>query len=622
MPSLSRSFLLVAPLVSLSLAAPFYGRVIGRDANISTSYDYVIVGGGVSGLVVANRLSEDSAVTVLVVEAGELDAGEDFIAIPGISSGLGQNAVGTKYDWNVSYSAQSELNNRSVQMPIGKVVGGGSILNRMLMDRGSKADYDRWAELGNVGWDFAGLLPYFIKSETFTPPAADFAAEWGIEHDASVHGTSGYVNSSYPPFVYPSTKNYFESMKSLGINVPKDAANGEALGAFWSTLALNPGVSTRCSARVAYHDTVETRSNLHLLTGNQVTKLVTDSTSGSVTATGIEYASDASSAIKSVTANKEVILAAGSLHTPQVLQLSGIGSASFLSSLGISSVIDLPGVGENHQDHQYVAIANTINTTEVSFNALSANATLAAEALAVYKANGTGPYSTSGSISLAFLPLGNYSNATSTITSSAGAQGASTYLANDTDATVAAGYKAQYDILVRDMDSFNIANMEFIYSDGTVVLALQHPLSRGSVKIASTDPFATPIYDSRWLSNPADLAQIVEAFKFGRKITTTSAFTSLSPVEAFPGSAVTTDAQIETYIRENLATLFHPACSAAMMPKEMGGVVDSNLLVYGTSNLRIVDASIFPMLPATHIMSTVYAVAEKAADIIRGAATC
>ncbi|GKT70436.1 GMC oxidoreductase [Colletotrichum tofieldiae] len=172
-----------------------------NDTQLLPSYDYVVVGAGASGLTVANRLSEDPNVTVLVIEAGELDAGEDFVKIPGLAGG----AVGTKYDWNTTYVANDALGGRVVSIPQGKIVGGSTKLNRMVFDRGSKSDYDRWESLGASGWNWDTLLPYFKKNEKFTPPTPEIVAEWGIEVDDSAHGNDGLMQVTYSPFFWPTT---------------------------------------------------------------------------------------------------------------------------------------------------------------------------------------------------------------------------------------------------------------------------------------------------------------------------------------------------------------------------------------------------------------------------------
>ncbi|POS77744.1 GMC oxidoreductase [Diaporthe helianthi] len=607
-------------LIVVANAAPFHGIHL-RQSELLDSYDYVIVGGGASGLTVANRLSEDSAITVLVIEAGELDANEDFVTIPGLAGG----AIGTKYDWNTTYAPNPALANREVSIPQGKIVGGGTKLNRMVFDRGSKSDYDRWAELGNFGWDYNALLPYFKKQEVFTPPSADIVAQWGVEFDPQSHGTSGNINVTYSPWFYPLTRNIIDATTELGIPIQKDQASGQPIGGYFCPHNIDMTKVTRSSARDAYYNTVEARTNLHLITSQHVTKLITGNSSKGrgyrspslVTVTGVEYAASADAAKATVGVKKEAIMAAGPFFTPQILQISGIGDSALHSEIGVETVINLPAVGHNLEDHVLVATVATVTTDEVLSSDLTSNATFAAEALAEYREQGTGPYSTPTGDFLLFLPLNTYSNASAQIAASAASTDGTQYLPAGTPAEVVAGYKKQQAILANRLTADDSAVLELIWDGGVLVIGLQHPFSRGNVKAVSSSVFDLPVQSAGQLSNPIDLQLLVEAVKYTRVVRNTAAIQALQPFEVVPGANVTSDADIEDFIRQNAATLYHPAGSCKLGPRKEGGVVGPDLKVYGAANLRIVDASVMPMLPASHTMTTVYAVAEKAADIIK-----
>ncbi|GKT61503.1 GMC oxidoreductase [Colletotrichum tofieldiae] len=475
-----------------------------NDTQLLPSYDYVVVGAGASGLTVANRLSEDPNVTVLVIEAGELDAGEDFVKIPGLAGG----AVGTKYDWNTTYVANDALGGRVVSIPQGKIVGGSTKLNRMVFDRGSKSDYDRWESLGASGWNWDTLLPYFKKNEKFTPPTPEIVAEWEFMIDA---------------------------IRELGITVAKDQANGSPIGGYFCPHNQDPKTATRSSAREAYYDNFTGRQNLHLLTGRQVTKVVTAGSGNSIVATGV-----------------------------------------------------------------------------------ASNATFAAEARAQYDGQQNGPLSSPTGDFIAFLPLSTYSKAGQTLSSQATAQDGTTFLPSGTPAEVVKGYQAQHKVLNDRLLADDSALLEIIWADGAMVLGLQHPYSRGNLKAASSSTFDAPVADSAFLKNPLDVSFLVEAVKFTRTLTGTDSIKGLQPFEIVPGANVTTDDAIADFVRQQSSTLFHPVGTCKLGAREEGGVVDTSLKVYGISGLRVVDASIMPLVPATHIMTTVYAVAEKAADIIRG----
>ncbi|EKG16591.1 Glucose-methanol-choline oxidoreductase [Macrophomina phaseolina MS6] len=581
-------------------------RVVTNSSGLLPCYNYVIIGGGASGLTVANRLTENPETTVLVIEAGDFDQGEDFIELPGLSGG----AVGTKYDWNITYVATADVNNRTVSIPLGKAVGGSTLLNRMLLHRGSAHDYDRWEALGNEGWSWSGLMPYFKKSEVFSPPNADVAAQYNITYDESAHGTDGRIHASYSPWFWPSTENYAAAAKELGINIPLDGQNGEALGAYWMTHAQDPITVRRSSARKGYWDTAADRTNFHLLPNTHVTKLLLNGS----TVSGVEFAASADAERRTVSVSKEAIMAAGAIHTPQLLQLSGIGPASLLSQHGITPVVDLP-VGYGLHDHVMVAIVHNVDLAVQSSN-LQSNATFAAEARAQYDSEQTGPYSSATGDILFFLPTENYTTAGPALNEQALAQDASAYLDADTPASFVKGYASQHAQLSQNLIASDAATIEAIPADGTILVALMHPFSRGSVKIQSTDPFEAPLADSAFLKNPLDVAVLTEAVKFARTLFNTTAFAPLNPVELVPGANVTTDAAIGEAVRNGATTVFHPVGSCHMGKKEDGACVDAELKVYGVQKLRIVDGSVMPLVPAAHTMGTVYAVAEKAADII------
>ncbi|KAF5020030.1 hypothetical protein F66182_7966 [Fusarium sp. NRRL 66182] len=590
-----------------------HATVASARPSVAKEYDYVVVGAGAAGLTVANRLSEDPAVTVLVIEAGGFDANEDFVTIPGLAGG----AVGTKYDWNVSYSATDSINGRTVAIPLGKVVGGSTKLNRMVFDRGSKADYDRWAELGNNGWDWNALLPYFKKNERFTPPSAAIKKEYGITTDPSAHGTLGYMHSSYSPFFWPTTKNLVQATGELDIDIAVDQANGHAIGGYFTPHNQDPKTLTRSSAREAYYETASGRRNLQIITGEQVTRVITKKNGSSVRATGVEFAKTKDGARRVVSAKREVILAAGAVHTPQILQVSGIGDASHLSSINVSTVVNLSGVGQNFHDHVSLVVVNTINAPIQSGN-LTSNATFAAEARAQYDNQRKGPLTSATGDFLLFMPLSNYTDAASAIHKQAAGQDSSKYLPADTPKDVARGYSKQQRVLTGKLLDTNSAILEVIWGDGAVVLGLQHPYSRGSVKAKSSNVFDNPNASPEFLRNPLDVAILSEGVKFARKLVNAPSLAELSPFEVVPGANATSDHDIEQFVRGNAGTLLHPAGTAKMGSRSEGGVVDKNLKVYGVDGLRVVDASVIPLLPAAHTMTTVYAVAERAADLIKG----
>ncbi|KAI9147375.1 GMC oxidoreductase family protein [Paramyrothecium foliicola] len=545
---------------SSKLASANLRRQHKRDVVDEEAFDYIIVGAGVAGTTLADRLTADGTSRVLLLEAGQLDQQEDFITVPGLAA----TAAGTKYDWNVTSTPSPATNNRSISLPMGKGVGGGSLINQMVFVRGSAADFDRWEEFTETGWGWADMLNNFIKSEIFTPPIDQVVEDFGATWDDSVHGVKG----------------------------------------------AKPGENTRSSGRTAHYDAAAGRPNLRLIQNARATRIEVDSGR----AVGIEFVQGLNPTSRSIKARKEVILSAGAVFSPQLLQLSGIGDAKDLAALGIDAIVDLPGVGRNLQDHPLIVVVNMI-TSPLSVANLS-NPDFASEMMDLYKSNRVGPYANPNGEFVMFLPTSNFSSNAAALYQAARAQDVAKFLPKDTPSSVLKGYTKQHTLLTDGLASDTQTPLEIFWNDGTLVFGAQHPFSRGSVKLVSKDPFQFPAVDPGYLTNPIDMAIMVDALKFARTITATSAMSSISPVEIVPGANVTTDAGLESYIRENLATFAHYSGTCTVGPRGTGGVVDDNFRVYGVRNLRVVDASVIPLLPAAHTSSTVYALAEKAAAAI------
>ncbi|KAL3480888.1 hypothetical protein BJX99DRAFT_272582 [Aspergillus californicus] len=597
-------------------AVPFSGTIVQREADLLPVYDYVVVGGGVSGLVVANRLTEDRQTTVLVLEAGKIDNYSENVQYPRYLS-----LAGTNNSWPITSLPVAGLNNRSSVVSAARILGGGSAINGMAFDRGSPGDYNLWGDLiGDSAWSWKGLLPYFKKSETFTPPSEAQQKELGISYDVGVHGTSGPVQSSYPPFIYTTGKAFIAALRQLNIPIQLDGA-ANAIGGFWNPNSLDPVTRERSYARTTYHEISESRPNYHVLPHALVSRLTPD-------LSHVEYIANYNSSLTSKPANaktskirarKEIIMAAGAVHTPKILQLSGIGSSSVLHSLGVQQVINLPGVGENFQDHPVIYGAITLTnlsdpTQDSSY--LTTNATYDAEMGALYELNRTGPWTVATGNTFAFLTA-QHLNVSMTDLAHAAQQPASQYLRSGLDKTVIQGYEKTKSALLESMIDGKVALTENLFG-GTA--SLQKPLSRGSIHAASTDPFNMPLVNYRSLSNPLDIQILIQSIRFNTDILPqTPAYMGLGAVMQSPSPGLS-DEEITALIRSSAFPSFaHPSCTCSMLKLEDGGCVDSKLRLYGSNGrVRVVDASIFPVVPSTHTQSTVYAVAEKAADIIRG----
>ncbi|GAA5855847.1 hypothetical protein JCM8547_000383 [Rhodosporidiobolus lusitaniae] len=629
-----------AALVSASLAQASFERRNAIDWSLKKratvtdaaelsgqSFDYVIVGGGTAGLVIATRLSENSSVSVAVIEAGsDGSAVEDKVLAPAMAYFGGIANVDSEYDWQYTTEPQSTLNDRSIFWPRGKILGGSSAVNGLYMIRQSEIEQDSWAALvnDNENWGWDAVYPYLKKSETWTPPSDYYIEEAQMVLNESLHGLDGPVHYSYPGIFYNSTFEWIETLGNLGIDT-RDPAGGENWGAYIATSAINPTNWTRSYAKNGYLDPVDYRNNLVVLTGYQATKVVFDGT----TATGVEFASAAGEDTYTVSANQEVILSTGVIGTPQLLQVSGVGPSDLLTGLGIEVVKDLPGVGMHLTDHLSGAI--TLNTSfPFSGDLVESNTTYAAEQLALWKEGDASSLYTSPNDAVAYINLTTLfgEEAAQAFIDEIAANQSSLVSAYSTDATVQAGYNATYSAELRDVYPSAVGQAELLlaatgtyggYPDSVTIqiqAAIQHPLSRGSVKINSTSTFDKAVVDPGYLSHPADMPILRQAFKYARNISQTAPFSDYVLSELSPGTAVQTDEEWETWIRGVVSTEYHPAGTASMLPESEGGVVDNACRVYGVTGLRVIDSSIVPLGMSAHMTAPLYGIAERAYDLL------
>jgi choline dehydrogenase len=528
---------------------------------MSQPFDYIVVGAGSAGCVLANRLTEDPATRVLLIEAGGRDRSLN-IKIPAAFA----KQFHTKLDWDFSTEPEPHVDGRSLYVPRGKSLGGSSSMNAMLYVRGRPLDYDLWEAQGAAGWGWKDVLPYFLKSEDDARGASEF------------HGAGGplRVSNQRSPRAEVD-RRLIAASEAAGIPRSHDYNGPEQDGV--AMFQVNQRDGRRWSAADAFLRPALKRPNLELMTRTRVLRVEFEGDR----AVGVRIASGRGRE-RSIRAEREVILSAGSIQSPQLLLLSGIGPADDLRAAGVEARHDLPGVGRNLQDHPFVTLIWEVTEHDTLYGADKP------KPLAEWALRRTGPLTSSVAEVVAF------------VRTRPGLPAA------DVQFHMGAAYYEDHGAETYDGHCAVIAPV------------LVSPQSRGQVWLRSADPTAPPRIITNSLSEPDDLRSLVDGMELAREIAAQSPMREIVASELKPGLALRDRSDLEADLRRRLMLIYHPVGTCRMSDEGDDAVVDSHLRVHGLEKLRVVDASVMPVIPGGNTNAPTIMVAERAADLIRGRA--
>lgn len=536
---------------------------------VAETFDYVIVGAGAAGSIVAARLAEDPAVTVCVLEAGASDL-RPIVQIP---AGFPRTLTHSAITWQFTSEPTTNTGGRRIALPQGRVVGGSGSINGMIYVRGQPADYDHWAELGNRGWGYADVLPYFARTER----------RIGGNGGEGVRGRSGPIPVTDMDWIHPVSEAFIAAAVKRGLprNPDYNGGNQEGVGYFQRTIHRGLRVSTAAG----FLKPALRRGNIKLVTDAVASGIVFDGKR----ARGVRYVRKRGGASSRVVARREVILCCGTVNTARLLQISGVGPADLLNELGVGVVRDLRGVGQNLIDHYSARIVMKARPEVVTLNELSRGPRLGLQAVR---------WALKRPSIMALTPSQVFMFCRS-------AKGLST---PDLQCVFTPGSYKEGRHYVLDQ------------YPGVTGGAWQHrPRSRGFVRATSADPYADPVIQPNYLDHPLDQQIMVAGMQLVRGLLHSEDVARYVVEETIPGRRVQSDDEMLDFCKRNGSTGFHLVGTARMGPgDDRMAVVDDQLRVHGLDALRVADASVMPMIPSANTYAATMMIAEKASDLIRG----